>query len=55
MNGLLAKMLKLQSDLEKLKNGTLYDWQKDGPKKSYAKFEGGDRTKAFLFSLEQNR
>lgn len=54
-NGMMSEMLKLQSDLEKLKNGTLYDWQKDGPKKSYAKFEGGDRIKAFLFSLQQNQ
>ena len=54
-NGMMVEMLKLQSDLEKLKNGTLYDWQKDGPKKTYAKFEGGDRTKAFLFSLQQNQ
>jgi hypothetical protein len=52
---MMSQMLKLQSDLEKLKNGTLYDWQKDGPKKSYAKFEGGDRIKAFLFSLKQNQ
>jgi hypothetical protein len=41
---MMGQMLKLQSDLEKLKNGNLYDWQKDGPKKTYAKFEGGDRT-----------
>ena len=54
-NGMMSEMLKLQSDLEKLKNGTLYDWQKDGPKKTYAKFEGGDRTKAFIFSLQQNQ
>ena len=54
-NGMLSQMLKLQSDLEKLKNGTLYDWQKDGPKKTYAKFEGGDRVKAFIFSLKQNQ
>jgi hypothetical protein len=53
--GMMSDMLKLQSDLEKLKNGTLYDWQKDGPKKSYPKFEGGDRVKGFIFSLEQNR
>ncbi len=54
-NGMMSEMFKLQSDLEKLKNGTLYDWQKDGPKKAYAKFEGGDRTKAFIFSLQQNQ
>ena len=54
-NVMLTKMLKLQSDLEKLKNGTLYDWQKDGPKKSYKKFEGGDRTAALKFSMQQNQ
>ena len=54
-NGMMSEMLKLQSDIEKLKNGTLYAWQNDGPKKSYAKFEGGDRVKAFIFSLKQNQ
>jgi hypothetical protein len=54
-NGIMSEMLKLQSDLEKLKNGTLYDWQQDGPKKSYAKFQGGDRVKAFIFSIQQNQ
>jgi hypothetical protein len=54
-NSMMSEMVKLQSDLEKLKNGNLYDWQKDGPKKTYAKFEGGDRTQAFLFSLQQNQ
>jgi len=54
-NGMMSEMLKLQSDLEKLKNGNLYEWQKDGPKKTYARFEGGDRIKAFLFSLKQNQ
>jgi hypothetical protein len=52
---MMGQMLKLQSDLEKLKNGNLYDWQKDGPKKTYARFEGGDRTQAFIFSLQQNQ
>ena len=52
---MMTQMLKLQSDLEKLKNGTLYEWQQDGPTKSYAKFQGGDRTKSFLFSLQQNQ
>uniref|UniRef100_A0A6C0AND9 Uncharacterized protein n=1 Tax=viral metagenome TaxID=1070528 RepID=A0A6C0AND9_9ZZZZ len=55
MDGLLTSMLKLQSDLEKAKNGTLYDWQKDGPKKSYAQFQGGDRVAALTFSLQQNK
>ena len=55
MNGLLAEMLKLQSDLEKAKNGTLYDWQKDPPKKSYAEFKGGDRSAGLAFSMQQNK
>jgi hypothetical protein len=55
MNGLLAAMLKLQSDLEKAKNGTLYDWQKDPPKKSYPEFKGGDRSAALTFSMQQNK
>jgi hypothetical protein len=54
-NKMTSQVLKLQSDLEKLKNGTLYAWQQDGPKKSFPKFEGGDRTKSFLFSLQQNQ
>jgi len=55
--GMMAQLSKLQSDLEKLKNGTLYDWQggNTGPKKVYPKFEGGDRLQSFLFSLAQNR
>jgi len=55
MNGLLASMLKLQSDLEKAKNGTLYSWQQDGPAKSFPEFKGGDRTQSLVFSLQQNR
>ena len=55
MDGLLTSMLKIQSDLEKAKNGTLYDWQKDGPAKKYPKFQGGDRTASFLFSMRQNQ
>jgi hypothetical protein len=54
MNGLLAAMVKLQSDLEKAKNGTLYEWQKDPPKKSYPQFKGGDRSASFMFSMQQN-
>jgi hypothetical protein len=55
MDALYAEMQKVYSDLEKLKNGTLYEWQKDGPTKSYPQFKGGDRTAAFMFSLQQNR
>ena len=56
-NRMMTQVSKLQSDLEKLKNGTLYDWQggNSGPKKVYPKFEGGDRLQSFLFSLTQNR
>lgn len=55
INTLFAEIKKLESDLEKLKNGELYDWQKDSPKKSYAQFKGGDRTAAFIFSMQQNK
>jgi hypothetical protein len=48
-------MLKLQSDLEKAKNGTLYEWQKDPPKVSLPVFQGGDRSQSFIFSLKQNQ
>ena len=52
MRRMYVDMLHLKSDLEKLKNGTLYDWQKDGPKKNYSPCEaGGDRIKAFICSL----
>jgi len=52
---MMAQMLKLQSDLEKAKNGNLYDWQKNGPAKSYSKFKGGDRIQSLIFSLKQNQ
>jgi len=55
MNGLLDAMLKIQSDLEKAKNGTLYPWQQDGPPKKYPSFQGGDRTAGLLFSMQQNQ
>lgn len=51
----LEVILKLQSDLDKLKNGTLYKWQQPKPKKSYPQFQGGDRTASFIFSMQQNR
>ena len=50
-----AAARKLQSDLEKLKAGNLYDWQKDGPRKSYSSFKGGDRVAALTFSMKQNQ
>jgi hypothetical protein len=43
---------KLQSDLEKLKNGTLYDWQKAGPRKSYTVCSGTTRPELLLCSLK---
>ncbi len=53
MRRMYVDMLNLKSDLEKMKNGTLYDWQKDGPKKNYAPCEaGGDRIKAFICTLK---
>jgi hypothetical protein len=55
MDGLLNSMLKVQSDLEKAKNGTLYSWQQDGPAKSFPEFKGGDRSQSLVFSLQQNR
>jgi hypothetical protein len=55
MNGLLSAMLKIQSDLEKAKNGTLYSWQQDGPAKKFPQFQGGDRTASLLFSMKQNQ
>jgi hypothetical protein len=54
-NGMLAKAMKLKSDLQKLQDGNLYAWQQSGPKKSYASFKGGDRTASFVFSMQQNR
>jgi len=55
MDGLLTSMLKIQSDLEKAKNGTLYSWQQDGPTKKFPQFGGGDRTASLLFSMQQNQ
>ena len=49
------KAIKLQSDQEKLKNGTLYDWQKDPPKKTYKQFKGGDHVASLTFSMQQNK
>jgi len=53
MRRMYSEMMQLKSDLEKLKNGTLYDWQKDGPKKTYAPCDaGGDRIKGLICSLK---
>jgi hypothetical protein len=53
-NGLLGAMKQLQISQQKAKDGTLYAWQQDGPKKSYTSFKGGDRLAALLFSMRQN-
>jgi len=50
-----AAAKKLEGQLALLKDGNLYDWQKSGPKKSYAQFKGGDRIAALTFSIQQNR
>ena len=52
---LTAKAKALRSNLDKLKNGDYYDWQKTGPKKSYTQYDLSDRTAAFKASLLQNR
>ena len=54
-DSLLARMSKIQTQLEKLKKGELYEWQKEGPAKSYEQFGGGDRIQGLLFSLKQNQ
>lgn len=54
-DSLLARMARIQTQLDKLKRGELYEWQKEGPAKSYEQFGGGDNTQALLFSLKQNQ
>jgi hypothetical protein len=54
MRALYEIAKKLKSDLEKLKNGTLYDWQKGGPKKSYSFCGGGNRLASLICSIKQN-
>jgi len=49
MDNLTKTVSKLEKDMDDIKN----KWG-DAPKKSYAKFEGGDRTDSFIFSLKQN-
>ena len=56
MDSQMDTMIKLQSDLQKAQDGTLYSWQQDGPPKNYMPpFKGGDRTMSFLYSLKQNQ
>lgn len=52
---LTAKAKALRLNLDKLKNGDYYEWQKTGPKKSYKKYDLSDRTASFNASLLQNR
>jgi hypothetical protein len=53
MRMMYGVMMELKSKLERLKNGDLYDWQKAGPKKTYAACDaGGDRIKGFISSLK---
>jgi hypothetical protein len=54
-NSLLGAMKQLQISQQKAKDGTLYAWQQDGPKKSYSSFKGGDRLAGLLFSMKQNQ
>jgi hypothetical protein len=54
-DSLLARMARIQTQLDKLKRGELYEWQKEGPAKSYEQFGGGDNTQALLFSMKQNQ
>jgi hypothetical protein len=54
-NNLLGAMKQLQISQQKAKDGTLYAWQQDGPKKSYSSFKGGDRLAGLLFSMKQNQ
>jgi hypothetical protein len=51
MNGLMATVKKLQEDMNAIKD----KWGDGGSKKSFPKFEGGDRTASFIFSIKQNR
>ena len=54
-DSLLQAMKQLQISQQKAKDGTLYDWQQDGPKKSFSKFGGGDRLAGLMFSMKQNQ
>lgn len=54
-DSLLTRMSLIQTQIDKLKRGELYEWQKNGPPRSYEKFGGGDNTQALLFSLRQNQ
>jgi uncharacterized protein (UPF0335 family) len=51
LESLLPEISKLESDYKKI----IDDMEKGGPKKSYSEFKGGDRSKAFIFSMQQNQ
>ena len=55
LDKVFSDMKKLKTDLEKANNGELYDWQKPPPTKNFPKYKGGDRSSAFVFSLQQNQ
>lgn len=60
-NAIYAAAMKVKSDIELLKAGNLYDWQKSGPAKTYNNFnikkkgQGYDRLAALKASLLQNK
>lgn len=48
-------MVKLKGDQQKAKDGTLYDWQKAPPKKSYKTYSTANRSDSLVGSIQQNR
>ena len=52
---LKTSMVKLKGDQQKAKDGTLYDWQKAPPKKSYKTYSTANRSDALVGSIQQNR
>ena len=52
---LKTAMVKLKEDQQKAKEGTLFDWQKSPPKKSYKSYPTGNRTESLLATIQQNR
>ena len=52
---LKKSMVKLKGDQQKAKDGTLYNWQKAPPKKSYKSYSTANRSDSLLGSIQQNR
>ena len=52
---LKKSMVKLKGDQQKAKDGTLYDWHKSPPKKSYKTYSTTNRSDALVGSIQQNR